>query len=244
MTAPKPLFDLNPQLDPARLAALYERELRVQVADVLTPASAATLHEVLERYTDWGLGWQAGGAAPGAARGAELRAMPAARRDELGITAAAAAKAGDFAFLYARYPMLDAYLGKWHPDHPLDLVLEHINSPPLLELVRAVTGDASLIKADAQATLFAPGHFLTSHDDSVAGEGRRVAYVLNLTRDWRPDWGGYLLFYNDDGEVVAGFRPRFNALNLFRVPQRHSVTYVPPFAPVGRYAITGWFRDR
>jgi hypothetical protein len=28
------------------------------------------------------------------------------------------------------------------------------------------------------------------------------------------------------------------------VPQRHNVSFVPPFAPAARYAITGWFRDR
>ena len=62
--------------------------------------------------------------------------------------------------------------------------------------------------------------------------------------EWRPDWGGYLNFYDDEGDVVAGYKPRFNALNLFAVPKKHNVTYVPPFAPVGRFAITGWFRDR
>jgi len=59
-----------------------------------------------------------------------------------------------------------------------------------------------------------------------------------------PDWGGYLNFYDDDGDVIAGYRPRFNALNLFAVPQQHNVSFVPPFAAVARYAITGWFRDR
>jgi Rps23 Pro-64 3,4-dihydroxylase Tpa1-like proline 4-hydroxylase len=76
-------------------------------------------------------------------------------------------------------------------------------------------------------------------------EGWQVAYVMNFcAEEWRPDWGGYLLFYDEDGDVVAGFKPRFNALNLFRVPQKHSVTYVAPFAPIARFAITGWFRDR
>jgi SM-20-related protein len=28
------------------------------------------------------------------------------------------------------------------------------------------------------------------------------------------------------------------------VPQLHNVSFVPPFAPAARYAITGWFRDR
>lgn len=70
-------------------------------------------------------------------------------------------------------------------------------------------------------------------------------YSQNMTKvEWRPDFGGYLLFLNEDGDIEQGFRPRFNALNLFAVPQKHCVSYVPPFAPMGRFAITGWFRDR
>lgn len=128
---------------------------------------------------------------------------------------------------------------KWDEGSAYDLLLEHINDAPFLDLVRTVTGMDMLVKADAQATLFAPGQFLSVHDDSHVREGWQVAYVLSLARDWRPDWGGYLMFYDDDGDIVAGLRPRFNALNLFAVPQRHNVTYVPPFAPIGRYAITG-----
>jgi Rps23 Pro-64 3,4-dihydroxylase Tpa1-like proline 4-hydroxylase len=52
------------------------------------------------------------------------------------------------------------------------------------------------------------------------------------------------MFYDDDDDVIAGLRPRFNTLNLFAVPQRHNVTYVVPSAPARRLAITGWFRDR
>ncbi|HEX5536856.1 MAG TPA: 2OG-Fe(II) oxygenase family protein [Sphingobium sp.] len=36
--------------------------------------------------------------------------------------------------------------------------------------------------------------------------------------------------------------PRFNALSLFRVPQRHHVGCVAPFAPKPRISITGWLR--
>ena len=165
-------------------------------------------------------------------------------RAGLALQAGTAVRDGKFAFLYRQYPMVDAYLQQWDPGHPLDLLLEHINDQPLMDLVRAVTAIPDLRKADAQATLYAPGDFLSSHDDSKAGEGRRIAYVLGFASDWRIDWGGYLLFHDEEGDVVAGFKPRFNALNLFEVPQRHSVSYVPPFAPAGRLAITGWFRDR
>lgn len=244
MTGQKTLFALNPAIDRAAAAHGLQSSGRAQVRSVLTPESADAIHEVLARHTDWGIGWAAGGEKGVNLRGEKLRALLPADRARFGEKAAIAARQGNFAFVYGRYPMVDAYKENWDPGHPLDLLLEHLNAPPMLDFVREVSGIATLVKADAQATLYAPGHFLTHHDDSHAAEGRRVAYVLNFTREWRPDWGGYLLFYDADGDVVAGFRPRFNALNLFLVPERHNVSYVPPFAPVGRFAITGWFRDR
>ncbi len=238
------LFELNAALDTAALRQTYDRDARIQIRDVLTTDTATTLQRVLERETPWGLAWTARDRKPVSHRAEALRTLTPADRARIGEEVGGAAGQGDFAFLYAQYPMLDAYLQKWNPGGPLDILLEHINDAPMLEMVRAVTGIPELCKADAQATLYAQGHFLTAHDDSHAVEGRRVAYVLNLATEWRPDWGGYLLFYDADGDVVAGFKPRFNTLNLFTVPQLHSVSYVPPFAPVGRFAVTGWFRDR
>jgi SM-20-related protein len=36
--------------------------------------------------------------------------------------------------------------------------------------------------------------------------------------------------------------PSFNTLDLFAVPQRHSVSIVTPSAQHRRYAVTGWLR--
>ena len=57
------------------------------------------------------------------------------------------------------------------------------------------------------------------------------------------DRRGVLSLVESADAVIEGFRPRFNALNLFRVPQSHLVSYVPPFAPIGRMAVTGWLRS-
>jgi Rps23 Pro-64 3,4-dihydroxylase Tpa1-like proline 4-hydroxylase len=239
-----PLFEINPALDRASLAARFAAEGRVQIRDVLTARTADTIAGILERETPWGLASAVGKEKPTVHRAEALRTMNDSSRAALGERLTHAVKSGDYAFLYAQYPMLQAYLERWQPDHPLDLLLEHVNDQPLMELVRDVTNMPELVKADAQATLFAPGHFLSMHDDSHVAEGWRVAYVFGFAREWRPDWGGYLMFYDDDDDVIAGLRPRFNTLNLFAVPQRHNVTYVVPSAPVRRLAITGWFRDR
>jgi Rps23 Pro-64 3,4-dihydroxylase Tpa1-like proline 4-hydroxylase len=241
---PISLFELSPHVDRAAGALRFAAERRVQIRDFLTLAAAQAIHGLLSRETPWGLAWRAGSDGPHSLRRQQLAATPAAELNALSGKVAAAMRRGDYAFAYAHYPMLNAYLGGWNEHEALDLLLEHINSDPLLNLVREVTGIATLAKADAQATLYGPNHFLAVHDDSHVAEGWRVAYVMSFCADdWRPDWGGYLMFYDEDGDVVAGYRPRFNALNLFAVPLRHNVTYVPPFAPAGRFSITGWFRD-
>ena len=246
-----PVLAINPTLDRAALAAQFARDTRVQIANVLTPDSAATLRDRLARETPWGLAIQAGDAPAQSIRAAELATMTAdARRALVQSVETAMARhtdegdQSDYGFMFHQYPMLDAYLGGWAPGGLHDRLLEDINDAEFLGLARDVTGFDDLIKADAQATLYAPGQFLALHHDSHVGQGWRVAYVLNLTtQDWRADWGGMLLFHDADGNVTGGFRPIFNSLNLFAVPQAHSVSLVSPFAPLGRLAVTGWLRN-
>ena len=245
MSGAIPLFEINPSLDRKALAERFARERRVQIRDVLTEQTAREVHKILARNTKWGVAWQAGTDGPHAMMPDVLSKMTPQQNAEIGQKLIAAMKAEDYAFVYSCFPILTAYQEKWDEGSPHDLLIEHINAEPFMELVREVTGFADLMKADAQGTLYRPGHFLARHDDSHVAEGWRVAYVLNMAIEgWRPEWGGYLLFYDEEDDVIAGFKPRFNALNLFAVPQKHSVSYVPPFAPVGRYAITGWFRNR
>ncbi len=242
----KTLFELSTDLDVPALAALFTATGRVQLRDVLTPDSARELQTVLARGTPWGMAIGAGSARPESFRADQTRtpqgqqAMAQASRNADQHSAS-----GEYGFRFAHYPILEAMREGWDPGGAHEVLIEHLNAPAFLNLVRAVTGIDSLIKADAQATLFAPNHYLGRHNDSHVGEGWEVAYVLNLAReDWHPDWGGYLLFLDEDGDVIEGFRPRFNALNLFRVPQSHLVSYVPPFAPLGRMAVTGWLRSK
>lgn len=239
------LFAIDPAVDVAAVRATLARQRFAQVENVLRPDAAEALWQVLRHQTPFGLAW-AGDGQPGGqhVRHETMRTLPPQQKAGFGSAAASAAGGGRFAFLYGQYPLVEAYKEQWHPGHPLYQLLEEINGPEAVAFARAVSGRDDLIRADAQASLYAGGHFLTDHDDLGGSEGRVMAYVLNMAKDWKPDWGGYLNFLDERGNVVAGFMPRFNTLNLFMVPMRHHVTLVPPFAPVGRLAITGWFRDR
>jgi Rps23 Pro-64 3,4-dihydroxylase Tpa1-like proline 4-hydroxylase len=237
------LLQLNPKLDRRALAAEFARTGRLQVLEVLTAESAKALQILLAEGTPWGLAWQAGASAPAQfIDSASLRTMAGAEADALAARAAADPAYG---FAYHSYPLVTAYLERWRPGSPHERLLEELNAPAVLEFMRAITGFREIVKLDGQATLYKPGNFLRPHTDEESQRGRLVAYVLNLTEgDWRREWGGTLDFLDDRGEVSQSLLPRFNSLSLFRVPQWHEVSRVHAAAPVGRYAVTGWARDR
>lgn len=242
----KKLFEINTDIDRVASAETYRNAGRVQVRNVLTAETAIEIRHILLDEMRWGMAVGEGVAKPISVRSEEIATSNgAARVNRAAAGAHAASQRGEYAFRFAHYPIVDALNQRWEPGGVHELLLEHLNAEEFLTLARDVTGIHELCRADAQATLFAANHYLGRHIDSHVAEGWRVAYVLNLTiDDWHPDWGGYLLFLDEDGDIATGIRPRFNSLNLFAVPQSHSVSYVPPFAPKGRLALTGWLSDR
>ena len=124
----------------------------------------------------------------------------------------------------------------------LDAFAQFLSAPATLQVLQTITGLDDIDFADAQATNYRRGDFLTAHDDEVAGKNRRAAYVFGLTPAWRTEWGGLLLFHDASGDVTQGLAPRFNCLNIFAVPQLHSVSQVASYAAAGRLSVTGWLR--
>jgi len=122
-------------------------------------------------------------------------------------------------------------------------LFDFLNSRQMLDFIMQVTGSVDLVSADAQYTRYIPGQYLTRHRDVVETQGRKFAYVLGFSRDWHPDWGGLLQFYQEDGTPRDAWTPEFNCLNLFATRHIHAVTYVTPFAGEARLSLTGWFRS-
>lgn len=128
-------------------------------------------------------------------------------------------------------------------ERPLAEIYRWLSSHEVLTAVQAITGNPGLKSLSAQISSFAPGDFLTRHRDEVTAERRRIAFVLNLTPEWHPDWGGLLQFFHDNGDTRDAWSPLFNSLCLFDVKHVHSVTTIAPFTPKPRLAISGWFHD-
>lgn len=233
---------LSPALDPLALAPALAARGRLQIPGFLEEAAAEALHECLARHVPWSLSYVAGGT-PRTLPAEGLRALGPAERAALVRQVHAEARTG-YQFMYHSYMMVSAYLAGRDPELPLHRVLEYLNAEPFLRFARALTGVPELRRANAQATCYMPGDFLKWHTDADSTEGRRFAYVINLTRGWQADWGGQLQFLDDAGGVVESFLPRWNALSIFQVPAPHCVSFVAPYAREPRLSITGWLLDR
>jgi len=234
-------FALRPGLDPAALAEPFAREGRLQIVDFLRHDGAMALLRALAESPAWRLAVNRGQETEDIAA-AEIAGWSAAKRAALDEAVVAGGRDG-FQFRYDTI-RLPRYGSGWGDEAPplLARFVEFLSSPELTGFLRTLTGDAGIGYADGHASRYRAGHFLTAHDDLNQGMGRRAAYVLNLTPQWRPDWGGILQFYDERGNVVRGFTPAFNVFNIFRVPQPHSVSWVTPLAGAPRYAVTGWLR--
>ena len=87
------------------------------------------------------------------------------------------------------------------------------------------------------------GSFLTVHNDNGNG---KVAFVLGMTCDWLPQYGGNLHILNNSRTSIRKIIiPQFNTLTVFHIPEiggiPHFVSHVSPEVTASRYAITGWY---
>lgn len=233
---------LNPELDLARFARAYAERGFVQIPDVLEERTASALADLLQRGLPWRVLFTDSADKPVHFSRQELQALGQDRWKATVADVMARARQNR-GFFYKTYPMIEAYLKGWDKGHPIHQWTEFINGPEYLGLGRAVTGISAVTKADAHATFYGPGDFLTRHLDYGDDLERRAAYVLGLTRGWQPDWGGLLLFLNEKQDVTEGYLPRFNVLTIFDIKYLHTVTQVSSFAGGGRFSVTGWFRD-
>ena len=235
------MIRINPALEASVLAADFARRGRLQVRDFFVAEDAEGIHDMLDRQTPWWLVYNVGG------RVEELPPERLARMTQgefnqilLGVQERARTQ---FQFLYQTYPLVPTYFAPNAAKLPIHGVYEFLNSAPALDFFRTLTGHPDIRWADGQATLYRSGNFLKSHSDQHPRDRRVAAFVLNFTKLWERDWGGYLQFFDDAHDVEQGYRPIFNALNIFTVPMDHNVGVVSPFAYGMRYSVTGWLRS-
>ena len=233
-------IQLNPSLDAAALARDYAVKKRLQLHDFLDPASARSVVDALHELP-WGLAYNDGATVH---QVSPDRVAAMTDREGSQIMAGIQARARtQYQFLYAFFPTLAAYISPTSPRFRIFDFFEFLNSGPVLQFIRQLTGLDQIKWADAQATWYRPGHFLKGHTDEDPSTGRVAAYVMNLSSDWERDWGGFLQFFDSNDNIEQAFKPSFNTLNIFTIPQLHSVSMVSTYVQAERLAVTGWFRN-
>lgn len=233
-------FHLNASLDPGAVNAEFVSAGFAHVRNILPEENARRIYKGMLERTAWNLVFNDKGKHIDLSM-AHLNALGSEKRLQLQNAIYAQAQSG-FQYCYNDYPIFDAYKAGENEGHVLHKFYEWLNGDEFLEFARSATGFDDISFVDAQATQYRPGHFLTTHDDTQEGKNRRAAYIFNFTPNWSADWGGYLQLLDDDGDVRRGLRPTFNTLNILKIPQKHNVGIVAPFAGGMRMSVSGWLR--
>lgn len=118
-----------------------------------------------------------------------------------------------------------------------------LGSRVMMDYIRSITLSEINRPGQIFASKYSAGCFLSSHTDVDAGT---VAFVFNLTKEWRIHWGGMFHFVHPSGR---GFKdsvfPEFNRLLLFDVSKNgtpHLVSRVADGVKHSRLAFSGWYR--
>jgi SM-20-related protein len=225
----------------AQAGAALARSGRVHIPEFLNETAARALYQALQA-TEWRLALN-GDVGSYDLTAANVAALDPGQRQRFIGAIHGKAQTG-FQFMFDSCRVSDLCESGALAEGALADLYSTLNSEAFLALMRELTRDPRIAYLDAQATRYRPGHFLTVHDDDVSGKNRLFAYVINLTPKWQVDWGGLLMFVDEDGHVAEAYTPRWNALNILRVPQPHAVSIVAPFATGARYSITGWMRSQ
>lgn len=229
---------INNELDFDGYRIDLAKETRVQIPDFLQLPAAERLRSCLQNEVRWTLAERSDGVSKTVSADDYAAMDEDARRQQLQRAYQRANT--QFQFVYESYMMVKAAAEGRDPTLMLHAILNFLNSEEFIAFARWLVNDQRITHANAQATRYRSGHFLTRHQDKDPKEDRAYAYVINLSKHWLPDWGGLLQFENERGDVIKTFVPHWNSLSLFKVPQSHSVTLVAPYATEDRLAITGW----
>jgi hypothetical protein len=117
---------------------------------------------------------------------------------------------------------------------------EVLESEKFKDVIRKNTGIKNPVIHETFTSAYYPGDFLGRHTD----EKRGVAFIFNLSWDWKPEYGGILNIEN--GDTWTSYVPGGGDLLLLELGETgkvHFVSEVSSFAPRPRLAISGWYND-
>ncbi|MBX4211912.1 2OG-Fe(II) oxygenase [Candidatus Pacearchaeota archaeon] len=116
------------------------------------------------------------------------------------------------------------------------------SSSEFLEIIKEITG-IKATKIDMAGSLYKDTNYLLCHDDQLSG--RKIAYILYLSEDFKEREGGSLVFFNSKDKkptsIAKKYPPLWNSLMLFEVSPISYHEVEENISNKDRYALGGWF---
>jgi len=114
---------------------------------------------------------------------------------------------------------------------------EFFSSKEFIKFISEIT-NTNLKFIDMSGFIYDDTDYLLPHDDRLAG--RKIAYILNLTKGFTKADGGALQFFKKN-KIVKSIPPTFNTFTIFKVSPKslHQVQEI--ITKKKRLSFGGWF---
>ena len=119
---------------------------------------------------------------------------------------------------------------------------EHLRTTEFVNLLEQLTGEKLSRKIDISGFIYDDTDHLLPHDDKL--EGRKIAFVINLSKKWKAKYGGQLDFFKGK-KIAKSLVPEWNSFVIFTVkPGKtfHQVREV--LVDKKRLSLAGWYHAR
>ncbi|WP_171022306.1 2OG-Fe(II) oxygenase [Thalassotalea litorea] len=229
---------INPDLDWDALKLEYQTTSRLQIQNFFTNDTAEYLLQLLQAHQEWYLAYNHGNQFYESTL-EDLQRLSPEQRHQFKSNIEKRAQ-NHFQYVFFQYYISQAIELGENPNHPLHAFEDFVNSDVYLDKMRFLTAEEKINKADSYASYYAPGHFLSEHDDIHPKHDRVAACTFSLTKNWQLNWGGHLAFYDKQGNIDKALIPAFNTMNVFKIPQSHAVQPVAPWAGAKRLSLLSW----
>lgn len=231
-------IQINPDLDLEHYREQYLKDGRLQIPNFFIKESAEYLLSLIVKNKIWYFAYN-NRANYYESTLEEVKALPEATYNKFMKNIESRASTG-FQYAFNQYHISQAIECGENIDNEIHRIDEFFNGDHFLTFIRNLTTDIKIIKSDTYISSYQKRHFLTSHDDKHQKHDRSAAFTLGMNKNWDKNWGGYLAFYDELDNVKEAFKPSFNTLNIFSVPQEHAVQQVTSFAQQDRISYLGW----
>lgn len=129
--------------------------------------------------------------------------------------------------------------------------LDHQSTDPAVQAYLKETGNLAqrlnqslflgLIEFETHFAAYKPGSYYKKHvDQFTETKDRKISCVYYLNQDWHEDFGGELMLYNQDNQLLKNITPQGNRFICFNSELPHEVCLTHQT----RYSITGWMKTR